>query len=138
MVRDRVNEIKRREPWRPLSPSILAECLDRYIEFPGHASFMIVAQRASDAAKRDIPATVHVDGSLRPHSVFADLQPHYHALISAFKERTGVPAVLNTSFNVQEPVVMNPHDAVVTFQKSGLDFLAIGPFLVTQNHGDRA
>src|SRR5690606_3703155 len=74
----------------------------------------------------DIPAVTHVDGTARVHTVAMAANPRYHRLITAFGEATGVPVLLNTSFNIQEPIVNTPAEAIATFLSSGMDLLAIG------------
>ncbi|MCX4094563.1 carbamoyltransferase [Nocardia sp. alder85J] len=132
-TRDRINcEIKRREPWRPLAPSLLDPA--RWSETPTRpADFMIVAHPASDAAIKQIPATVHVDGTIRPQLVHPHQQPRYARLLNRFQEHTGIGAVLNTSFNADaEPIVCTPADALRTFYATPLDALAIGGFMITK------
>jgi carbamoyltransferase len=130
--RDRVNAIvKFREDWRPFCPSMLAEYADKYFDHHTHAPFMIMAFRANDALHRDAPAIVHVDGTSRVQFVSRETSPLYHRMIDAFRQRTGVPVVLNTSFNVKgEPIVCTALDALRTFWGSGIDVLAIGEFLI--------
>jgi carbamoyltransferase len=131
-ARDRVNAvIKYREYWRPFCPSITAEAADRYLKTHDDAPFMIIAFEATEAFKEDAPAVVHVDGTARVQMVHKETLPLYHRLISAFEARTGVAALLNTSFNVKgEPVVCTIHDAVRTFFATGMDTLAAGSFLL--------
>jgi carbamoyltransferase len=131
-VRDKVNAIvKYRESWRPFCPSMLAEAAPRYFDAYTDAPFMIVAFAANDALKRDAPAIVHFDGSSRVQLVHERVLPRYHGVISAFERRTGVPVVLNTSFNVKgEPIVCTIQDALRTFWSTGLEVLAAGDFLV--------
>lgn len=135
-TRDRINrDIKRREMWRPLAPSILAEAADRFVTERGPAGFMIVAYQATAEALTRIPATVHVDGTLRPHIVHGSKEPRYAELLRTFDVETGIPALLNTSFNHEaEPVVCSPTDALRTFFSTPLDLLALGGFLITK-HG---
>jgi carbamoyltransferase len=134
-ARDRVNrDIKRREMWRPLAPSILNEAAPKLIADPGTADFMIVAYQASDVGRETLPATVHVDGSLRPQIVDDSIVPRYAALMRAVGAETGIPAALNTSFNHEaEPIVCTPTDALRTFFSTPLDMLAIGGFLVRKD-----
>lgn len=128
-ARDRVNSIKGREMWRPLSPSILAEEAPALVG--DHASpFMLLAFRASDRLRNIAPAVVHADGSTRPQTV-APGEGLYRELLDQVRRQTGVPLLLNTSFNVAgEPIVSSPSDAVRSFFSCGADALAIGPFLV--------
>ena len=88
---------------------------------------------------RRLGAVTHVDGSARVQTVHADRSPLYHRLISAFGRETGVPAVLNTSFNLRgEPIVETPQDAVATFLESGMDALILGPFTAMRPSGATA
>jgi carbamoyltransferase len=129
-LRDRVNELKGREAWRPLAPSILVEEANEYFELDGESPFMLLAVPARDRARQEAPAVVHVDGTARPQTVRRDLNPRLHELLRGFRERTGLPLVLNTSFNAAgEPIVASPADAVGTFLKTGLDALFCGSFV---------
>jgi carbamoyltransferase len=132
--RHRVNgDIKRREMWRPFAPSLLASAAGRYLRDPGPSEFMIVACRATDEARAAVPAVVHVDGTVRPQAVSDTNNPLYAAMIGAFADETGVPVVLNTSFNREdEPIVCTPLDALRTFYATPLDALFIGGFMVSK------
>ena len=129
-MRDKVNRVKRREMWRPLAPSVLAErAADYFVNVPPNA-FMLFASQVTDLCRELAPAIVHVDGSARPQPVTRSLNAPFYDVISAFAERTKVPILLNTSFNdAGEPIVCTPRDAVRTFLATDLDLLAIGPFL---------
>lgn len=131
-ARDRVNAaIKFREYWRPFCPSIAIEAAERYLVKPAPAPFMILAFEATGEAADRVPAVVHVDRTVRVQTVDRETSPRYHALLEAFERRTGVPVVLNTSFNVKgEAIVCTPRDAIRTFTATGLDALAIGAFIV--------
>jgi carbamoyltransferase len=133
-IRDRVNAaIKYREYWRPFCPSITVEDVDRYVVCPTRAPFMIMAFRATEEAAREVAGVVHVDGTMRVQTVDAESNPRFHRLIKAFEARTGVPVLLNTSFNIKgEPIVCSPRDALRTFWSTGLDALAIGSFLLVK------
>jgi carbamoyltransferase len=130
--RDKVNAIiKFREYWRPFCPSMLAEAAPRYFDRYVDGPFMIIAFDANERLAMDAPATVHVDGTARVQMVHKRVLPRYHALLKAFEERTGVPVLLNTSFNVKgEPIVFKTRDALRTFWATGLEILAIGPFVI--------
>lgn len=132
-TRDRVNALKLREPWRPLCPSILAERAGEYLEDPTDAPFMILSFRVPEAKREEIAAAVHVDGTTRPQTVERETNPLYHRFLVELDRRTGVPVVLNTSFNLGGyPIVATPLHALADFYVMGLDALAIGPFLVTR------
>ncbi|MHB8506463.1 MAG: carbamoyltransferase family protein, partial [Acidimicrobiales bacterium] len=130
-MRDVVNErVKRREWFRPFAPSVLhergAEFFDGYWPSP----FMLLVLPIAEDKRSVIPAVSHVDGTGRVQSVTRDANPLYHRLIERFGERTGVPVVLNTSFNLRgEPMVHRPGEAVADFQRSAMDSLVIGPWV---------
>jgi carbamoyltransferase len=133
-MRDKVNRVKRREMWRPLAPSVLAERAADYFEIVPPNAFMLFATQATQLTRDVAPAIVHVDGSARPQPVTAELNPKFYNLISLFAALTGVPILLNTSFNdAGEPIVCTPADALRTFLATDLDLLAIGSFLVTKS-----
>ena len=134
-IREELNrKIKKRELFRPFAPSITAEAAQRFFEIDQSSPYMniVASARAEKAGK--IPAVVHVDGTARVHSVSAEANPLYHALISRFGELTGVPVLLNTSFNIQEPIVYSPREAFATFRASGVDALVIGAYVVRREY----
>jgi len=123
--------VKFRQAFRPFCPALLAERKDDYLVDAGDEPFMITAFAATPEAQQRVPAVVHADGTLRPQTVRQESQPLFHALISAFAERTGEALVLSTSFNVRgEPIVCTPRDALRCFFDTGLDVLVIGPFVL--------
>jgi carbamoyltransferase len=132
--RDRVNEaVKFREGWRPFAPSVLIERGGEYFDDFHPSPYMILAFWANKAKAHEIPAVVHVDGSCRVQSVERSVNPRYYDLIAHFGRLTGVPVVMNTSFNLKgDPIVCTPKDAVQTFYTSGLDDLVIGDFVVSK------
>jgi carbamoyltransferase len=102
-----------------------------YMEGIVYAPFMIMTFPVKEEMKKVIPAVVHVDGTTRPQMVRREVNPLYYDMIKRFGEKTGVPVVMNTSFNLKgEPIVNSPRDAIRTFYSSGLDALAIGNFIV--------
>jgi carbamoyltransferase len=126
-TRDRVNRIKRRELWRPLAPSVLAERAGEYFDLGGSSPFMLLAVPVRSEKRAIVPAITHVDGSARPQTVTREQNRRYHDLIAAFERETAIPMVLNTSFNdASEPIVCTPDDAVRTFLASDLDALVLG------------
>jgi carbamoyltransferase len=131
-MKDRVNnQVKHREPWRPFAPSVLEESVGRYIDQPMPSPFMILAFNTKPEMKTEITAAIHVDGTCRPQSVSRVTNPRYWQLIKCFEELTGIPAILNTSFNVDsQPIVNTPEEAIDTFVNCGIEVLAIGDFLV--------
>jgi len=134
-MKDRVNEtVKYREPFRPFAPSILLEYLDDYFVNAVPTPFMEKVFPVRPAKRHVIPAVTHVDGTGRLQTVTREQNPVYWNLIEAFRELTGVPVVLNTSFNLKgEPVVCSPQDALRTFYSSGLDALIMGNTLITKD-----
>ncbi|MGB0034746.1 MAG: carbamoyltransferase [Candidatus Acidiferrales bacterium] len=125
------NAVKFREWWRPFAPSLLAEAANEYLESGTDSPFMALTAQVRPEKRTVIPAVTHVDGSARPQTVERDVNPLYWRLIHEFGERTGVPVVMNTSFNLRgEPIVCTPTDAVRTFYSSGMDALVIGSFVV--------
>lgn len=134
-----VNAIKQREPWRPFGPSILAGHERQWIEDAFDTRFMLFTMPLVEERRAQVPAVVHFDGSTRPQVVHAETQPLYHALISEFHRLTGVPLVLNTSFNRRgEPIVCTPQDALESFTALGADVLAMGNFLIEREPAEPA
>jgi carbamoyltransferase len=136
--RDRVNEaVKFRESWRPFAPSVLLEKAPKYFQDFVPSPYMILSFWADKARAHEIPAVVHVDGSCRVQSVDSAINRRYYALLQEFDRLTGVPVVMNTSFNLKgDPIVCSPKDAIQTFYTSGLDDLVIGDFVVSKSQGN--
>lgn len=132
-MHDRLNVIKNRESWRPLAPSFLAVSLADYMIDASDSPFMLRAFLVRPNRADEIPAAIHVDGTSRAQTVTERDSPLYYRLIRAFQQISGVPAVMNTSFNLEfEPIVCSPHDAIRTFFSSGADYLAIGDALISK------
>lgn len=131
-MKDRVNSrIKFREAFRPFCPSLLAEAVEDYLEGSSITPFMIQAFSVRTEKSGLIPSVVHVDGTARPQSVQQEVSPLYWSLIDKFRQITGVPVVLNTSFNVRGmPIVLSPEDALDCFKKTGLDVLVLGNYVI--------
>ena len=138
-----VNEkIKFREPFRPFAPAVAATRAPEFfdlVEIPGeHAqtnpyNFMLAISHVKPEAKDKIPAVTHVDGTARVQTVRPEINPLFFNLIEAFEQRSGVPVILNTSFNLRgEPIVETPKDAINTFEWSGMDALVLGRVVVTK------
>jgi carbamoyltransferase len=126
-MRDVLNEkIKKRETFRPFAPSILGEAVGEWFVRDGEAPFMAEVRPVRPERRAEIPAVVHVDGTGRLQTVSREDNPLYHRLISAFRELTGVPILLNTSFNENEPVVCRPREAIDCFLRTDMDLLVIG------------
>lgn len=125
------NAVKFREWWRPFAPSMLAEGAGEYLESATDSPFMILTAQVKPAKRDVVPAITHMDGSARPQTVERDVNPLYWKLIDEFGKRTGVPVVMNTSFNLRgEPIVCTPTEAIRTFFSSGMDALILGGFVV--------
>ena len=136
-MKDIVNtKIKFREPYRPFAPSILAEKVEEYFDLPqamehDSARFMLLVTPVREDKRDVLPAITHVDGSGRLQAVYKDTNPRYYKLIERFGQATGVPVVLNTSFNLRgEPVVTTPANAYSTFSRSEMDVLVMGNYIV--------
>lgn len=144
-------KIKYRESFRPFAPACLAEDVSKYFDLDQPSPYMLLVsnlreellvERSGDERTLDLtewvnrvrsefPAITHVDGSARVQSVTGDWNPHFHSIISSFKQQTGCPMVINTSFNVRgEPIVCTPEDAYKCFRRTEMDTLAIGPFIL--------
>jgi carbamoyltransferase len=123
-------KIKRRESFRPFAPSVLREAVAEWFEQDADVPFMMQVFQIRAEQRPRIPAVTHVDGSGRLQTVNADTNPRYHRLISAFREQTGVPMVLNTSFNENEPVVCRPEEALDCFLRTKMDVLVLGSWMV--------
>ena len=128
-------KIKFREPFRPFAPSALIDVFEEYFELPEPkenlpARFMLLVVPVNGNKREIIPAVNHM-GTARPQAVHPDTSPLYHQLIRSFGDATGVPVLLNTSFNVRgEPIVNTPDDALNTFANSGIDTVVMGNFIV--------
>ncbi|HXG35449.1 MAG TPA: carbamoyltransferase C-terminal domain-containing protein [Dehalococcoidia bacterium] len=130
-MKDRLNEIKDREDFRPVAPAVLEERLEEYFETQRRDPFMLFVARVRPDKEHLIPAVRHIDGTARVQTVAAGQAPLFHRLIEGFQARTGVPVLVNTSFNtLGRPIVCTPEDALECFYTSPLDALAIGPFLL--------
>jgi carbamoyltransferase len=125
--------IKHREPFRPFAPSILAEATRDWFEQDYPSPFMVLVYKTKADKRERIPAVNHVDDTGRLQTVEEHVSPRYHRLISEFARLTGVPVVLNTSFNENEPIVMTPEQAVETFSKTRMDLLVLGNQVVRRS-----
>ncbi|TMD12215.1 MAG: hypothetical protein E6J00_12745 [Chloroflexi bacterium] len=129
-MKDRINlRVKGRETWRPFAASILEEERDRYLLDRLDSPFMLLAQRLSQAGRRELVAASHRDGTTRPQIVRPRVNARFHRLITRFKELTGIAAVLNTSLNLAgEPMANSPQEAIHDFYLSGMDDLILGEY----------
>ena len=125
--------IKHREIFRPFAPSILAESTGEWFEKSHPSPFMTLAYSVRPEKRENIPAPTHVDGTGRLQTVTREANPRYWSLIKAFEQLTGVPVVLNTSFNDNEPIVCRPEEALDCFQRTQMNALVLGDFLITRS-----
>ena len=133
-MRDILNEkIKRREMFRPFAPSILDTAAADYFEQSSPSPFMLMAYAVRPEKRGVIPATTHVDGTGRLQTVSERQNPLYHRLITEFGRQTGVPVLLNTSFNENEPVVCTPEQALACFLRTRMDVLVLGAWVLERN-----
>jgi carbamoyltransferase len=152
-------KIKYRESFRPFAPAVLREDVAEWFELDGESPYMLLVADVAERRRRpmtteeqtrfgidklnvprsEIPAVTHVDYSARVQTVHAETNPRFHALLSAFKRKTGCPVVVNTSFNVRgEPIVRTPEDAFRCFMGTQLDVLAIGNLYLPKNEQNAA
>ena len=130
-MQDRLNDIKDREDFRPVAPVVLEEEVDEWFVDAGPSPFMLFVFEVRPDKAGVIPAVRHVDGTARVQTINRSQHPRYFDLVAAFGRRTGVPVLVNTSFNIRgEPIVCTPRDAVAAFYASPLDALVIGSFVV--------
>ncbi|MFA6447459.1 MAG: carbamoyltransferase C-terminal domain-containing protein [Patescibacteria group bacterium] len=136
-VNDWLNHQLNRSEFMPFAPVTLAEEARRC--YPGlagaeyTAQFMTITFDCTDSMKKQSPAVVHVDGTARPQLISESINPRYYRILKEYFKRTGIPSVVNTSFNMhEEPIVCSPEDAIRAFLQGGLDYLAIGNFLVAR------
>lgn len=122
--------IKHREPFRPFAPAVRLERVGDWFERGTPSPAMLLIDRVRRERRAQVPAITHHDGTGRLQTVSADTSPLFHRLLCAFEQRTGVPILLNTSFNEHEPIVCTPLDALRCFEKTRMDVLVLGPFYV--------
>ncbi|MGN6087099.1 carbamoyltransferase family protein [Trinickia sp.] len=135
----KLNEIKDREDFRPVAPVVMEEHADAWFVDARRAPFMLFIFDVRPEVAHRIPAVRHVDGTARVQTINRSQHPLYYDLLAAFHARTGVPILVNTSFNTRgEPMVNSPRDALESFWTSPLDALVIGPFLIVKQQGGAA
>ncbi|MEX2164525.1 MAG: carbamoyltransferase C-terminal domain-containing protein [Sulfuricaulis sp.] len=131
-------KIKRRESFRPFAPSILREAVADWFETDDDVPFMMQVYPIRPEKRPQIPAVTHVDGSGRLQTVYRHTNPRYYRLIECFRDLTGIPIVLNTSFNENEPVVCKPEEALECFLRTKMDVLVLGEWVVRRGSNLRA
>jgi carbamoyltransferase len=124
-------KVKKREPFRPFAPAVLVERAHEFFEIAQPDPFMTLAPRVRPERRERIPAAVHVDGTGRIQTVERASNPRYYGLIEEFGRLTGVPVLLNTSFNRAEPIVASPEEAIACYLRTGMDVLVLGDFYTT-------
>jgi carbamoyltransferase len=131
-MRDRINQnVKHREWYRPVAPAVLEERAGLYFHIDRPLPFMLFAVQVRKNKAEMIPSAVHVDGSARVQTVREQQNPRFYRLIREFEWLTGIPMVINTSFNDRgEPIVESPADALLAFRRMNLDALVLGNYLV--------
>lgn len=126
-------KIKRRESFRPFAPSVLREKVSEWFEQDDEVPFMMKVFQVREERRSDIPAVTHADGSGRLQTVYRESNPRYYRLIEAFEQLTGVPMLLNTSFNENEPVVCRPEEALNCFLRTNMDVLVLEGFVIERH-----
>jgi len=135
---DRVNKLKGREAWRPLAPTVLADKQEKFLKNSVYSPFMLRAFQVKTNKKREVPAIVHVDGTTRPQTLKKSVNPIFYCLVKSFYKKTGIPMVLNTSFNLKDkPIVMSSKHALKTFIKSELDYLVMNNQVLNKNEAQK-
>lgn len=138
-MRDILNlKIKRREPFRPFAPSILEEAAGDYFRQSQPSPYMLMAHNVRPEKRCQIPATTHVDGTGRLQTVNQHQNPRFYKLIHEFGQQTGVPVLLNTSFNENEPIVCRPQEALDCFIRTRMDLLVLGNFMISRDGETRS
>jgi carbamoyltransferase len=125
-------KIKRRESFRPFAPSILRDSVPEWFERDDDVPFMLKVFQIREEKRTEIPAVTHVNGSGRLQTVTESQNPRYYRLIKTFSDKTGVPILLNTSFNENEPVVCKPTEALACFLRTRMDVLVLNDWLITR------
>jgi len=134
-MKDIINaRIKHRESFRPFAPAVLLERASEFFEISQPDPFMTLAPKVRVEKRHLIPAAVHVDGTGRIQTIERSENPRYYGIIEAFGEMTGVPVILNTSFNRQEPIVARPEEAISCFLRTDMDVLVLGNHYVTDRN----
>jgi len=136
-MKDRINaRVKHRESFRPFAPAVLVERLTEFFEFEQPDPFMTMAPKVRPDKAPLIPAAVHVDGTARIQTVDRAASPRFYGVIEEFAKLTGIPVILNTSFNHQEPIVSRPEDAISCYLRTEMDVLVLGDSYITDRDQD--
>jgi len=126
--------IKFREPFRPFAPSVMKEHYQNYFDLDHAAAYMIEICSVKEEKQSVIPAVTHIDKTARPQVVEKNTNARFWSLLNAFNQLTGIPVLLNTSFNVKgEPIVCSPEDAIKCYLNSGIDILVMGNYMTRKD-----
>lgn len=132
-IKDIINStVKFREDYRPFAPSVLEECYKEYFDTPHPSPYMSRIMPVLEDKRSIVPGITHVDGTARIQTVTKKQNAHWYNLIKAFYKETGVPMVVNTSFNSREPIVETPEQALDTFKRTALNILVINNYVITK------
>ena len=126
-------KIKLRESFRPFAPAVLQEYSNEYFELNYASPYMLNVVNARDLAKKKVPSVVHVDNTCRVQTVNENDNFHFYNLIKEFFKITGVPILLNTSFNENEPIVLNPEHAYDCFKRTSMDCLVLENWIISRS-----
>jgi carbamoyltransferase len=130
-MKDILNDrIKRRESFRPFAPSVLREAVKDWFDVDDDVPFMMKVYPVRAEKRAQIPAVTHIDGSGRLQTVYEHTNPRFYRLIKCFAAKTGIPLLLNTSFNENEPIVCKPKEALDCFLRTNMDMLVLGNFVI--------
>jgi carbamoyltransferase len=126
------SRIKHRESFRPFAPSVLEEYCAQWFNGPASSPFMLMNYEVRQERQEQVPAITHVDGTARVQTVSRRTNPRYWELIDQFRQISGVPLVLNTSFNENEPIVCTPEEAIDCFKRTHMDLLVLGDYWISR------
>ena len=130
------SKVKKRESFRPYAPSVLEEKAGEFFELQNPSPFMLLAPQVKEEKKKLIPGVTHIDGTARVQTVSKHTNPKFWQLIKEFENITGIPMVINTSFNLRgEPIVCTPEDVISCFQRSQMDYLVLGNYVIERRRG---
>jgi carbamoyltransferase len=130
-MKDHINaRVKQREPFRPFAPAVLVERMSEFFEIEQSDPFMTMAPKVRVDKAHLIPAAVHIDGTARIQTIDRQINPRFYDLVKEFDELTGIPLILNTSFNRKEPIVERPEEAIACYLNTDMDALVLHEFYV--------
>ena len=133
-IKDILNtKIKKREPFRPFAPIVREENANDYFEMHGTSPFMLLAPKVREEKKKIIPAVTHADGTARVQTINKETNPLMWKLLGDFEKLSGVPVLINTSFNSLEPIVCSPEEAIICYKRTKMDYLVLGNFVAERD-----